>query len=44
MLSKLLREYKISTETSDSMVKKQVEEWWIKHMYEFTNINVGTKI
>jgi hypothetical protein len=34
MLSKLLREYKISTETSDSMVKKQAEEWWIKHVHE----------
>ena len=30
MLSKLLREYKILTETSDSTVK--MEEWWIKHM------------
>tara|TARA_B110000037_G_scaffold33602_1_gene40575 strand:- start:550 stop:1026 length:477 start_codon:yes stop_codon:yes gene_type:complete len=34
MLSKLLREYKISTETRDSMVKKQSEAWWIKHVYE----------
>ena len=34
MLSKLLREYKVSKETSDSMVKKKTEEWWIKHMCE----------
>jgi len=34
MLSKLLREYKVSKETSDSMVKKQTEEWWIKHVCE----------
>ena len=34
MLSKLLREYKVSKETSDSMVKKKTEEWWIKHVCE----------
>jgi len=34
MLSKLLREYKVSKETRDSMVKKKTEEWWIKHVCE----------
>jgi len=37
MLSKLLREYKVSKETSDSMVKKKTEEWWIKHVCEVHN-------
>lgn len=34
MISKLLREYKVSTEIHDSIVKKKTEEWWIKHVYE----------
>jgi hypothetical protein len=34
MLSKLLREYEVSKETSDSMVKKQKEELWIKYVCE----------
>jgi hypothetical protein len=37
MLSKLLREYKVSKETRDSMVKKQTKEWWIKHVCEVHN-------
>jgi hypothetical protein len=37
MLSKLLREYKVSKETRDSMVKKKTEEWWIKHVCEVHN-------
>lgn len=37
MLSKLLREYKVSKEARDSMVKKKTEEWWIKHVCEVHN-------
>jgi len=37
MLSKLLREYKVSKETRDSVVKKQTKEWWIKHVCEVHN-------